>query len=103
MGNPCGNGTCTNVIGAFECACEEGFEPGPMMSCEGTNLLKSLVKIKHALHHVSYKCLVSHYNRIPCLQPQRLAEETQPSNKLATATTCSSDIFMLVFLQYLRS
>lgn len=35
IGNPCGNGTCTNVIGGFECACEEGFEPGPMMTCEG--------------------------------------------------------------------
>lgn len=35
VGNPCGNGTCTNVIGGFECACEEGFEPGPMMTCEG--------------------------------------------------------------------
>lgn len=37
IGNPCGNGTCTNVIGGFECACDEGFEPGPMMTCEGTS------------------------------------------------------------------
>uniref|UniRef100_A0A4W3GDQ1 Fibrillin-2-like n=1 Tax=Callorhinchus milii TaxID=7868 RepID=A0A4W3GDQ1_CALMI len=36
IGNPCGNGTCSNVIGGFECACDEGFEPGPMMTCEGT-------------------------------------------------------------------
>ena len=35
IGNPCGNGTCTNVIGGFECACDNGFEPGPMMTCEG--------------------------------------------------------------------
>lgn len=35
VGNPCGNGTCKNVIGGFECTCEEGFEPGPMMTCEG--------------------------------------------------------------------
>lgn len=35
IGNPCGNGTCTNVVGGFECACDEGFEPGPMMTCEG--------------------------------------------------------------------
>lgn len=35
IGNPCGNGTCTNVIGGFECACDEGFEPGSMMTCEG--------------------------------------------------------------------
>ncbi|MGL5295271.1 MAG: calcium-binding EGF-like domain-containing protein [Aeromonas sp.] len=35
LGNPCGNGTCTNVEGAFECSCDEGFEPGPMMTCEG--------------------------------------------------------------------
>ena len=35
IGNPCGNGTCTNVIGSFECNCNEGFEPGPMMNCEG--------------------------------------------------------------------
>lgn len=38
MGYPCGEGTCTNVIGGFECACAEGFEPGPMMTCEGTTL-----------------------------------------------------------------
>uniref|UniRef100_A0AAQ4R2Y4 Fibrillin-1 n=1 Tax=Gasterosteus aculeatus aculeatus TaxID=481459 RepID=A0AAQ4R2Y4_GASAC len=36
-GNPCGNGTCNNVIGGFECACEDGFEPGPMMTCEDIN------------------------------------------------------------------
>ena len=36
IGSPCGNGTCTNVIGGFECACDDGFEPGPMMTCEGT-------------------------------------------------------------------
>lgn len=35
IGNPCGNGTCTNVVGGFECSCQEGFEPGPMMTCEG--------------------------------------------------------------------
>lgn len=35
IGNPCGNGTCTNVLGGFECACEDGFEPGSMMACEG--------------------------------------------------------------------
>uniref|UniRef100_A0A452GIP7 EGF-like domain-containing protein n=1 Tax=Gopherus agassizii TaxID=38772 RepID=A0A452GIP7_9SAUR len=35
IGNPCGNGTCTNVVGGFECTCDEGFEPGPMMTCEG--------------------------------------------------------------------
>lgn len=37
IGNPCGNGTCSNVIGGFECACDEGFEPGPMMTCEDIN------------------------------------------------------------------
>eukprot|EP00069_Balaena_mysticetus_P005229 bmy_17796T0 len=37
VGNPCGNGTCKNVIGGFECTCEEGFEPGPMMTCEDIN------------------------------------------------------------------
>lgn len=35
IGNPCGNGTCSNVVGSFECSCHEGFEPGPMMNCEG--------------------------------------------------------------------
>uniref|UniRef100_A0A8C3CXB7 Fibrillin-1 n=1 Tax=Cairina moschata TaxID=8855 RepID=A0A8C3CXB7_CAIMO len=37
IGNPCGNGTCTNVIGSFECNCHDGFEPGPMMNCEDIN------------------------------------------------------------------
>lgn len=44
MGNPCGNGTCTNVLGSFECNCEEGFEPGPMMTCEGENLFIHLLE-----------------------------------------------------------
>lgn len=35
VGTPCGNGTCKNIIGSFECTCEEGFEPGPMVTCEG--------------------------------------------------------------------
>lgn len=43
MGNPCGNGTCKNVIGGFECTCEEGFEPGPMMTCEGKPLCRKVV------------------------------------------------------------
>lgn len=43
VGNPCGNGTCKNVIGGFECTCEEGFEPGPMMTCEGTSLKQRTV------------------------------------------------------------
>lgn len=38
VGHPCGQGTCTNVIGGFECACADGFEPGPMMTCEGKTL-----------------------------------------------------------------
>lgn len=38
VGHPCGKGTCTNVIGGFECACADGFEPGPMVTCEGTTL-----------------------------------------------------------------
>lgn len=37
VGNPCGNGTCTNVVGGFECACDDGFEPGSMMTCEGAS------------------------------------------------------------------
>ncbi|KAG7261183.1 hypothetical protein CRUP_013415 [Coryphaenoides rupestris] len=36
IGNPCGNGTCTNVVGGFECSCQEGFEPGPMMTSQGS-------------------------------------------------------------------
>lgn len=42
VGNPCGNGSCANVMGSFECNCEEGFEPGPMMICEGETLFCSL-------------------------------------------------------------
>lgn len=43
IGNPCGNGTCTNVVGGFECACDEGFEPGPMMTCEGNAAVGQLI------------------------------------------------------------
>lgn len=28
--NICGNGTCSNLNGSFECSCEAGFTPGPM-------------------------------------------------------------------------
>lgn len=37
VGNFCGNGICKNVIGGFECICEEGFEFGLMMICEDIN------------------------------------------------------------------
>ena len=30
----CGNGTCANREGGFECACEPGFAPGPTGTCE---------------------------------------------------------------------
>ena len=30
----CGNGTCTNLDGGFECACADGFAPGPFGNCE---------------------------------------------------------------------
>lgn len=35
VGNVCGNGTCFNVIGGFQCACNEGFTPGMHEVCEG--------------------------------------------------------------------
>lgn len=59
IGNPCGNGTCTNVIGSFECNCNEGFEPGPMMNCEGKsscleNYLIFLWYIEQALESYFY-------------------------------------------------
>ncbi len=31
----CGhNGTCSNTVGGFECACADGFAPGPRGVCE---------------------------------------------------------------------
>lgn len=35
MGPVCGNGTCSNVIGGFECDCRNGFTAGPSQTCEG--------------------------------------------------------------------
>lgn len=37
-GKPCGEGTCTNVIGGFQCTCAVGFEPGPAATCKGRML-----------------------------------------------------------------
>ena len=42
FGNPCGNGTCSNVIGGYECSCIQGFLPGPQETCEGTESLMSV-------------------------------------------------------------
>ena len=33
--NTCGNGTCSNTDGGFECACSTGFEPNMMGRCSG--------------------------------------------------------------------
>lgn len=53
IGNPCGNGTCTNVVGGFECSCQEGFEPGPMMTCEGQPVKPSAAtRIRKHLNNV---------------------------------------------------
>ena len=30
----CGNGSCANVAGSFECQCAEGYAPGPKGTCE---------------------------------------------------------------------
>lgn len=55
VGNLCGNGTCTNVMGSFECNCEEGFEPGPMMTCEGKTpfIWFFIIVLSCALLHLS--------------------------------------------------
>jgi len=34
VSNVCGNGTCFNVEGGFECSCADGFAPGPNQICE---------------------------------------------------------------------
>ena len=36
--NPCGNGTCVNVPGGFQCDCNAGFESSMMMMCMGMAL-----------------------------------------------------------------
>lgn len=32
--NVCGNGTCSNQLGSFECSCAAGFTPGPLQVCK---------------------------------------------------------------------
>lgn len=34
-GTACGNGTCINTVGGFECTCNHGFTPGMGGVCEG--------------------------------------------------------------------
>uniref|UniRef100_A0A8C2EZW0 Fibrillin 2b n=1 Tax=Cyprinus carpio TaxID=7962 RepID=A0A8C2EZW0_CYPCA len=59
IGNPCGNGTCSNVPGGFECSCQEGFEPGPMMTCEGT--LKVVFLLDLGMHMYGYHIYVGSF------------------------------------------
>ena len=40
ISNPCGNGTCVNVVGGYECQCRAGFAPGPRQTCQGTKKLQ---------------------------------------------------------------
>lgn len=56
VGNPCGNGTCTNVVGSFECNCEEGFEPGPIMACEGETLFIHLLESDSSVFFHKTEC-----------------------------------------------
>jgi fibulin 1/2 len=35
--NICGNGTCRNIDGGFECSCNDGFAPGANQVCEDVN------------------------------------------------------------------
>jgi fibrillin 2/3 len=37
LGNICGNGTCSNTVGGFECQCSNGYMPGPIQVCEDVN------------------------------------------------------------------
>lgn len=40
--NICGNGTCINVRGSFECTCNAGYTPGPFQTCEDINECKEM-------------------------------------------------------------
>lgn len=40
----CGNGTCNNVVGGFECLCSAGFTPGSDNICEGKLYLHYLCR-----------------------------------------------------------
>ena len=31
----CGEGSCENTVGGFECSCNSGYEPGPQEKCVG--------------------------------------------------------------------
>lgn len=75
VGNPCGNGTCANVMGSFECNCEEGFEPGPMMTCEGKSLF---------IHLLESESFVSFHNT---------------AEFYAATFKCESDCFFLFMVQ----
>lgn len=50
MNNVCGNGTCLNVEGGFECSCAEGFAPGPNQVCE------DLDECRERIHQCAFRC-----------------------------------------------
>lgn len=52
MGPVCGNGTCSNVNGGFECECREGFTAGPSQTCEG-KIHYFLLDVNLALYYLS--------------------------------------------------
>jgi hypothetical protein len=40
--NICGNGTCSNINGGFECSCNDGYTPGSLqVSSQVVNELKN--------------------------------------------------------------
>lgn len=77
IGNPCGNGTCSNVVGSFECSCDEEFEPGPMMNCEGNlsslfffflRLLSSPQHLCYFISHVFHAVITQRKKRFLCFE-----------------------------------
>ena len=50
ISNVCGNGTCSNVEGGFECSCGDGFAPGPMQICEDVD------ECRERSHQCAFRC-----------------------------------------------
>uniref|UniRef100_A0A8C0UNZ1 Fibrillin 1 n=1 Tax=Cyanistes caeruleus TaxID=156563 RepID=A0A8C0UNZ1_CYACU len=63
IGNPCGNGTCSNVVGSFECSCHEGFEESDTFSCnEFLWLLSMLLRVALYIYSIFIYIYIYMYN-----------------------------------------
>ncbi|CAG0912311.1 unnamed protein product [Notodromas monacha] len=79
----CGNGSCTNVVGGFQCSCAPGFAPGLDGRC------KDVDECAEQLHNCAFRCL-NNEGSYRCICPYGYS--LAPDGRHCRAWACVLDV-----------